>query len=416
MEAPGTCQDCGRAVIVQRWGLSVVEHWCHDPRQSGFATFSPVGWPPDHPGTDYVRAARTALAALSARCDQCFGLGIADAVGRWKTCPSCDGVGRVPTVAVEQLQDAHRHWFRQWPQYYRPSRLFGIPARVSSDIAHRYDGPTIGRRHSAGPTAGPAWPDWVVFHAPHASTYIPPDVRETLLLSDQALQDEIDRVTDHGADTLLIPLGIGQGAITASASRLVVDVERFLDDDLEPMARVGMGAIYTRTSTGDVLRPEPTGAARRSLLESYFHRHHERLTGAVDRAIEEHGRVLILDLHTFPDVPLPCDLDQTPARPDICIGTDAFHTPTLLRDLIVEELTAAGFTVAIDRPYAGTIVPQQHLHRDRRVTSVMIEVNRRLYLEQYGPIMRSGARAMGLLVQRCLLRAIDDWQRRVTSH
>jgi len=40
---------------------------------------------------------------------------------------------------------------------------------------------------------------------------------------------------------------------------------------------------------------------------------------------------------------------------------------------------ALGYDVAIDSPFSGTIVPLKHYHKDQRVTSVMIEVNRSLY-------------------------------------
>ena len=48
---------------------------------------------------------------------------------------------------------------------------------------------------------------------------------------------------------------------TAPVSRLVVDVERFRSDDLEPCASVGMGAVYVRGTRGQALRrrsPEAT--------------------------------------------------------------------------------------------------------------------------------------------------------------
>jgi N-formylglutamate deformylase len=45
-------------------------------------------------------------------------------------------------------------------------------------------------------------------------------------------------------------------------SRLVVDPERFTDDAREPMARKGMGVIYTRTASGEPLRRPPSDDER----------------------------------------------------------------------------------------------------------------------------------------------------------
>jgi N-formylglutamate amidohydrolase len=44
-----------------------------------------------------------------------------------------------------------------------------------------------------------------------------------------------------------------------------------------------------------------------------------------------------------------------------------------------EGLSSKGYEVAINSPYSGTIVPLKHYYKEPRVSSVMIEVNRRLY-------------------------------------
>jgi len=67
-------------------------------------------------------------------------------------------------------------------------------------------------------------------------------------------------------------------------------------------------------------------------------------------------------------------------RPDVCIGTDPVHTPAAVVDAIAARCGDLGWTVAVDAPYAGTLVPSRYLSRVARVASVMIEVNRRLYL------------------------------------
>jgi N-formylglutamate amidohydrolase len=41
-----------------------------------------------------------------------------------------------------------------------------------------------------------------------------------------------------------------------------------------------------------------------------------------------------------------------------------------------------GFSVGNNRPYTGTIVPSVYYKKDRRVISLMIEVNRSLYMDE----------------------------------
>jgi N-formylglutamate amidohydrolase len=39
-------------------------------------------------------------------------------------------------------------------------------------------------------------------------------------------------------------------------------------------------------------------------------------------------------------------------------------------------------TVAANRPFAGTLVPANHYRTDSKVKSIMIEVNRRTYMDE----------------------------------
>ena len=332
-----------------------------------------------------------------------------EAAGDWLPEPASDCFEAVPLVELD-LHEACRE--RDVPSVLVHLERHGFSV-IRDDLlvsaAHMSDRVTDPRRVAPGLGPHPEWPAWVVFHVPHASTRIPPEVREAIMLDDDELGRELVKLTDHHADRLLIPEGLIAGAVKPNASRLVVDVERFLDDDREPMTRVGMGAIDTRTSDGRPLRAVPTSGQRRELLDADYHPHHGRLSATVRAALDTHGRALILDLHTFPDVPLPCDLDQTPERPDICIGTDAFHTPRELRDAVLEQLSVAGFTVTVDRPYGGTMVPEPHVHRDPRVASIMIEVNRRLYLHADGATLKPVFGSLGAEVRDRLRHAIVEW-------
>lgn len=248
-----------------------------------------------------------------------------------------------------------------------------------------------------------------VIHIAHSATLIPSDVRAELLLDDEALEAELRAMTDHETDILFgVPSDVAT-PVVFPVSRLVVDPERFIDEDMEVMASRGMGVIYTRTSSGRPLRKNLTSGQRAALLERFYHPHHQRLTAAVSAALSEHGRCLLIDGHSFPSIPLPYELDQDSARPDICVGTDVVHTPSWLRDLAVEIFEGSGLTVAINKPFAGAMVPAEFLGHDRNVLPIMIEVNRRMYMDESTGRRASGfefvAAEIGRTTHELILRA-----------
>lgn len=217
----------------------------------------------------------------------------------------------------------------------------------------------------------------LLIHIPHASVYIPEEERRFCIPD---LNAELLNMTDLYTDELF---GGPYDSIRFPVSRLVCDPERFRDDASERMSDVGMGAIYTRASTGAVLR-QIDETERERILVRYYDPHHRAFADGVSDKLRRFGRCLIVDAHSFSAVPLPHEPDQHTDRPDFCIGTDPFHTPPVLRKTAEAYLTGRGFSVAVNRPFSGTIVPMAFFGVDRRVQSVMIEVNRSLYIEPDG--------------------------------
>ena len=120
------------------------------------------------------------------------------------------------------------------------------------------------------------------------STVIPADLRASFLGSDEELSRELLAMTDRYTDELFsLP---GASTVRFPVSRLVVDPERFVDDDAEPMAARGMGVVYTRRSDGQPLRAPLAPKDRQNLIERFYLPHHTKLTAAVGRSLEAHGR------------------------------------------------------------------------------------------------------------------------------
>jgi N-formylglutamate amidohydrolase len=222
----------------------------------------------------------------------------------------------------------------------------------------------------------------IVGHVPHAATTIPARERRGIHLDDAALAAELLRLTDAHTDRFYAWIrDLGGTLFVNRVSRLVVDPERFPDDAAEPMAGVGQGAVYTLTTDGEPLRAiDPEERSR--LMARWYQPYHAALEGLVAAMLEAFGTCLVFDAHSFATVPLPSEADQEPDRPDVCIGTDPFHTPRALVAGLAAALGEEGFRVAVDRPFSGTLVPLRWYGTDPRVTSVMLEVRRGAYMDE----------------------------------
>ncbi|MFD4789703.1 N-formylglutamate amidohydrolase [Streptomyces sp. NPDC058459] len=224
----------------------------------------------------------------------------------------------------------------------------------------------------------------VLLHVPHSSRVIPAEVRAGLLLGDAALERELDHITDAHtaglAERAAALAGVRPWRFVNRLSRLVVDPERF-PDEREEMRAVGMGAVYTRTTHGEPLRPEGTG--QEPLVERYFEPYAQAITDAVTERLAATGRVVVIDVHSYPSRPLPYELHGGGPRPAVCLGTDAFHTPPGLTAAARSAFSPYGKT-GLDSPFAGTYVPLAHYGRERRVSALMVELRRDTYMTEPG--------------------------------
>lgn len=219
-----------------------------------------------------------------------------------------------------------------------------------------------------------------VVHIPHDSMLIPDEYRDSFIISDRELRQEQLWMTDAWTKELFSDPENDTVRIINPVSRLLCDVERFRDDRDEYNAKHGQGLLYLRGAFGRKLRDYDEGL-RSEILEKYYDPHHKALTEAVDKALAETGRCTILDGHSFNSV-WPVRLSCLLRRPDFCIGTDDYHTPEGLAEAMADAVREEGFYVRFNTPYYGAITPIKHYGKDKRVSSVMVEVNRRLYMDE----------------------------------
>jgi N-formylglutamate deformylase len=217
----------------------------------------------------------------------------------------------------------------------------------------------------------------LILHIPHSSKYIPADA--VYMVDQNTVDKEILKLTDWYTDDLFSSNDVIN--VKAEFSRVFCDPERFSEDSQEVMAQFGMGVLYEKSDEGIPIR-EVNPNLREAILNRYYWPHHKQLNQAVEQQLKTCGKALIVDCHSFPSTPFVRDLDQSPNRPDFNIGIDPYHTPESLTTASREFFEHKGYTVGIDWPYKGTIVPLAHYQKSKNVASIMLEINRSLYLDE----------------------------------
>jgi N-formylglutamate amidohydrolase len=215
--------------------------------------------------------------------------------------------------------------------------------------------------------------DSFILHIPHASTYIPN--LEGFVLD--KVEENINLLTDWSTDKIFDVDGIEK--IVTPYSRLFCDVERF-EDESEPMVNVGRGFFYTNGYNGSELR-KSDGGLKELVHRDFYLKHHELFYNKVKGRLDKHGVCYIVDCHSFNDNPLVPFIEQ-PRSPDICIGADPYHTPNYLLNYTLNYFTNLGYSVEINNPYSGSIIPKPYFLKSDKVKGIMIEVNKRLYMNE----------------------------------
>lgn len=236
----------------------------------------------------------------------------------------------------------------------------------------------------------------VILHVPHSSRHIPEELRSGIVLDDDALREELDAITDTRTDLLADEAARAARRppwrVANRVSRLVFDPERF-PDDREEMNAVGMGAVYERTTTGAALR-HLTADDRRRIIDRFYEPYAHAVAGLVRERLAAVGKVVIVDVHSYPVQPLPYELHAAGPRPEVCVGADSFHTTA---ELLAAAQAAMGGAaeVGVNSPFGGAYVPLDQYGGNPDVWAVMIEIRRDVLDERMPELARALADLVG---------------------
>lgn len=220
----------------------------------------------------------------------------------------------------------------------------------------------------------------LILHIPHSSSYIP-DEAVPQYLDPDLLQQNMATLTDWYTDELFdfSPQAELQ-TIVFPYSRFYCDVERYRDDEHEPMAKQGMGVIYSKGVIDQRIIRKVNDPLARAEIYRHYDAHHAAVRQAIQHSVAKGRTPLLIDAHSFADT-IHANTSMIDSHlPDICIGhnRDSSFDPDLVKPL-VQFFESKGFDVAVNSPYSGSLS-----YPDLPMKSLMIELNKRIYMNEDG--------------------------------
>lgn len=211
----------------------------------------------------------------------------------------------------------------------------------------------------------------ILLTIPHASTFVPVELRRHMQLTDKEIRAHSDLYTD---EIYNVPKA---HILKAKISRLVADPNR-APDDIEIQHQLSLdGVVISTTEHGTPIYTEPPSIeAIFERVEKYhdsFHKEIEDITPKVK---------FLIDGHSMLSVGPNMKSDSGKERAEISLGNRDFTTCT--RDTthkFVQFFEDKGFTVAVNDPYPGKYVLGYHCSR-RGLPGIQIEINRKLYMNE----------------------------------
>lgn len=216
----------------------------------------------------------------------------------------------------------------------------------------------------------------ILLHIPHSSLSLPDIFFDGLLIDAKTLYTYNLKHSDIYTDALFDIEGVEK--LVAPFSRLFCDVERYRDDKMEIMSQFGQGLLYTHMYDGLLYHMHDKDYKDKVL--AYYDNHHSEFDRLALKCLEKDDLLLIIDCHSFSDDVASYFYEGD--FPDIDLGVESeFYNHSILNKMI-DTFSKAGYTVKINHPYKGSIIPNALFNlKPNSVVSIMIEINRRIYLD-----------------------------------
>jgi N-formylglutamate amidohydrolase len=237
----------------------------------------------------------------------------------------------------------------------------------------------------------------IVVTSPHSGC----DYPEAFLAASRLSAHDLRQSEDMYVDALFAEAAnFGATLISARYPRSFVDLNRganeidpdLVDDDLPvhreqslPRVQAGLGTIPRIVAEDAPIYDDKLSIEDIALrMREIYHPFHATLEHEVESLRVLHGTALLVDAHSMPSLATRNNAPRNrSAQIDIVLGTcHGRACSDRVTDFISQYFRRSGYTIALNRPYAGGYITN-HFGRPHRAShAIQIEINRALYMNE----------------------------------
>ena len=232
-----------------------------------------------------------------------------------------------------------------------------------------------------------------VFCSPHSGRAYPKSFLAASKLDAGAIRRSEDLFVDQLFD---FAPSLGAPVLTARFPRASLDVNRepyeldpaMFDGALPHFVNIasvrvagGLGTVPRIVAERqEIYRGKLSVAEALERIELYHRPFHAQLAQLIHRTLDAFGIAILIDCHSMPSTVRALPGGR---RPDLVLG-DRFGTSAAARivSMASDRLSALGFDVARNKPYAGGYITETYGRPRRGIHAIQIEINRALYADE----------------------------------
>ena len=236
----------------------------------------------------------------------------------------------------------------------------------------------------------------LVFASPHSGTQYDPDFVAASRLDQISLRRSEDSFVD---ELFATAPAFGAPLLRALFPRVYLDPNRepweldpgMFEDALPSWVNTtslrvagGLGTIARVVTNGaEVYRGKLKFSEAERRIRTLYIPFHEAIQDLLAATVERFGTGILIDCHSMPSVGGPMDRDPGHERADIVLG-DRYGTACarIVTDTAEKALTAMGYRVARNDPYAGGFTTRNYGRPEAGIHALQIEIKRSLYMDE----------------------------------